>query len=103
MVIHTRRTPKTSTQRSREFRERNPHYHRDYRRRKEAEHQAYLAAQAEIKALPLLVPLLAAELNANPTTTPLALPVPAETTTIQLPLFATPQPELLYVQHATRH
>ena len=100
MVIHTRRAPKTSTQRSREFRERNPHYHRDYRRRKEAEHQAYLAAQAKIKALPLLAPLLAADLSAAPTTTPLALPARAEPLTIPLPLFATPQPKPVYVQRA---
>ena len=87
-VIHTRRAPKSSTQRSREFRERNPHYHRDYRRRQEAEAAALAALRAEVKALPLLAPLF---IEQRPATT-LALPAPGQVSnplvTLQLPLFA---------------
>lgn len=91
MIARNRRAPKTSTQRSREFRERNPHYHQQYRLKKKAYWAEYFAAQAEVKALPLLAPLFISSNQA----TPLALPAPADVTnapiTVQLSLFASPE------------
>ena len=99
MINHTRRAPKSSTQRSREFRARNPHYYRDYHRRRQAEIADRLAAAAEAKALPLLAPLITAETEAA---TPLALPAPATESeaVIQLALFTTPAAEPITVRHA---
>ena len=71
MINHTRRAPKSSTQRSREFRARNPHYYRDYHRRRQAEIADRLATLRE-EAAP--APIEAVEAQALSDLLRLALP-----------------------------
>lgn len=69
--------PMSNLERQRLFLKRHPGYYREYRRKREAQRQASLAAQTD---------------TAVTSATPLALPSPSPTITIDLPLFAHLEP-----------